>query len=175
VGGGFSDLEEVVEGEFARQLDGHGVGAAEGVAVVLDEPEIVLTAELEDGSDREGIAQSVGYHDGLCFARRVCSLQLLGADVSSGRIVIDKDGDGSRLNNRRNRGRKPCGDRYNFIAELDAFVRWQLVSGECGEGDEIGGGAGIDEQRVPDAEERGEFFLEGLTLGTKREPEIKSG
>ncbi len=175
VGAGFGDFEEVVESEFARQLDGHGVGAAEGVAVVLDEPEIVLAAELEDVGDRKGIAQGVGDHDGLGFAWRVCGFQLLGADVSGGGIVIDKDGYGSRLDNRRNGGRKTCGDRYDFIAGLDAFVRRQLVSGECGEGNEIGRGAGVDEQRVADAEECGEFFLEGLALGAEREPEIQRG
>ena len=68
VGAGFGDFEKVVEGEFARQLNGHGVGAAEGIAVVFDEPEIVLTAELEDGGDGEGIPQGMGDHDGLGFA-----------------------------------------------------------------------------------------------------------
>ena len=56
VGAGFGDFEEVVEGEFTGQLDGHGVSATEGVAVVFNKPEIVLAAELEDRSDREGIA-----------------------------------------------------------------------------------------------------------------------
>ena len=175
VGAGFGDFEEVVESEFARQLDGHGVGAAEGVAVVLDEPEIMLAAELEDGGDREGIAQGVGDHDGLGFAGRVCGLQLLGADVSCGGVVIDEDRDGSGLDDRRNGGRKPCGDRDHLIAGLDAFVRWQLVGGECGEGNKIGRGAGIDEQRVPHAEQRCEFFLEGLALRAEREPEIQRG
>ena len=138
MGAGFGDFEEVVEGEFARQLHRHGVGAPEGVAVVFDEPEIVLTAELEDVGDREGIAQGVGDHDGLGFAGRIGGFQLLAADVSCGRVVIDKDGDGSGLDDRRNGGRKPCGDRDNFIAGLDAFVRRQLVGGECGEGNEIG-------------------------------------
>ena len=123
VGAGFGDFEQVIESEFARQLDGHGVGAAKGVAVVFNEPEIVLTAELENRGDREGISQGVGDHDGLGFSRRIRSLQLLGADVSSGRIVIDKDGDGSGLNDRRNGGRKPCSDGNHFISGLDAFVR----------------------------------------------------
>ena len=175
VGAGFGDFEKVVEGEFARQLDGHGVGAAEGIAVVFDEPEIVLTAKLENGSDRKGIPQGMGDHDGLGFAWRIGGLQLLGADISCGRVVIDKDGDGSGLDDRRNRGWEACRDRNHFIAGLNALVRRQLVGGERGEGDEIGGGAGIDEQRVPDAEERGEFFLEGLALGPKCEPEIQSG
>ena len=56
VGAGFSDFKEVVESKFARQLDGHGVDATEGVAVVFNKPEIVLAAEVEDRSDREGIA-----------------------------------------------------------------------------------------------------------------------
>ena len=56
MGAGFSDFKEVVESKFARQLDGHGVGATEGVAVVFNKPEIVLAAEVEDRSDREGIA-----------------------------------------------------------------------------------------------------------------------
>ena len=165
----------MVESEFARQLNGHGVSASECVAVVLNKPEIVLTAELKDGGDREGITQSVGDHDGLGFSRRVCGLQLLGADVSSGRVVIDKHGYGSGLDNRRNGGRKPCGDGDHLVAGLDAFVRRQLVGSECGEGDEIGRGARIDEQGVADAKERGELFLEGLALGAKREPEIQSG
>lgn len=100
---------------------------------------------------------------------------MLSTDVSCGGVVIDKDGDGSRLNDRRNGGRKPCGDCDNLVARLDAFMRRQLVSGECCEGDEIGRGAGINEQRVPNAQERCKFFLEGIALGPEREPEIQSG
>ena len=88
----------------------------------------------------------MGDHDGLGFSRRVGSLQLFSANVSSGRVVIDKYGDGSRLDDRRNGGRKPCGDGDHFVAGLDAFVRRQLVGGESGESHEIGRGAGIDEQ-----------------------------
>ena len=117
----------------------------------------------------------MGDHDGLGFSRRIRSLQLLDANVSCGRVVIDKYGDGSGLDDRRNGGRKPCSDGDHFIAGLDALLRRQFVGGECGEGDEIGGGAGVDEQRVAHAEECGEFLLEGLTLRTEREPEIQRG
>ena len=165
----------MIESEFARQLDGHGVGAAKGVTIVFDEPEIVLAAELENGGDREGIAQGVGDHNSLGFARRIGSLQLLGANVSSDRVVVEKDGYGSGLNDRRNRGRKPCRDCDNLVARLNAFVRRQLVGGECGERNEIGRGPGIDEQRVADAEDRREFLLESLALGPEREPEIQRG
>ena len=175
VGAGFGDFEQVIESEFACQLDGHGIGAAKGVAVVLDEPEIVMTAELENGGDREGIAQGVGDHDGLGFAGRIRGLQLLGADISRGRVVIDKYGDGSGLNDRRNGGRKPCGDGYDLIAGLDAFVRRQFVGSECGEGNQISRRAGVDKQRVADAEECGEFLLEGLAFRAEREPEIQRG
>lgn len=173
MGAGFSDFEEVVESKFARQLDGHGIGAAEGIAVVFDEPEIVLTAELENRGDRKGIAQGVGDHDSLGFAGRIRGLQLLGADISRGRVVIYKDSYGAGLDDRRNGGRKPCGDGDHFIAGLDALVRRQLVGSECGEGNQIGRRAGINEQRMAHAKECGEFLLEGLALGPEREPEIQ--
>ena len=49
------------------------------------------------------------------------------------------------------------------------------MGSECGKGNEIGRGARINEQRVADAEECGEFLLEGLALRAEREPEIQRG
>jgi hypothetical protein len=40
-------------------------GAAEGVAAVFDEPQVVLFAEGGDGVEIEDVAQGVGDHDGL--------------------------------------------------------------------------------------------------------------
>ena len=42
-----------------------GVCAAESVAVVLDEPEIVFFYEIYDGIKMEGNAHRVSHHDGL--------------------------------------------------------------------------------------------------------------
>ena len=117
----------------------------------------------------------MGDHDGLGFSRRIRSLQLLDANVSCGRVVIDKYGDGSGLDDRRNGGRKPCGDGDHFITGQDTLLRRELVSGECGEGNEVGRGARINEQRVPHAKKRGEFLLEGLAFRPKCEPEIQRG
>ena len=64
------DLEEVVEAELAGALDGERVGAPEGIAVVFNQPEVVLLAKFQDGGEVERIAERVGHHDRLGLARR---------------------------------------------------------------------------------------------------------
>ncbi len=155
--------------------DGHRVSAAEGVAVVLDQPEVVLAAKFEDGADVEGIAQGVGDHDGLGLAGDKGGLELLGADVARNGVVIEEDGDGAELDDGRDGGGETGGDGDDLIAGQDAFVRGELVRGERGEGDEVGRGAGVDEEAVFHAKEGGELLLEGFALGAEGEPEVEGG
>ena len=42
-----------------------GIFAAEGVAIVLDEPQVVLFHEIHDGIEMEGHPHRVGHHDGF--------------------------------------------------------------------------------------------------------------
>ena len=110
----------------------------------------------------------MGEHDGLRLAGDIGGLELLGADVTAGGVVIQKHRDGPELDDRGNGGGKTRRHRDDLVARLDTFVGGQLVRGQGGKGHQIGGGTGVDQQAVLYAEERGEFLLERLALGPKR-------
>lgn len=138
-GGVFRDAKGLGAG------NGHRVGAAEGVTVVLDKPEVVPAAKFQHGAEVKGVAQRMGDHHGLSLAGHVGGLELLGADIAGRRIVVDEDGDGAELNDRRDGGGETGGDGDDFVAVLDAFVRGELVGRQGREGDEVGGRTGVDE------------------------------
>ena len=135
----------------------------------------MAAAESEDGAEVEGVAQGVGDHDGLGLAGGVGGFELLGADVSGDGVVVEEDGDGAGLDDGGDGGGETGGDGDDFVAGEDALVRRQLMGGEGGEGDEVGGGAGVDEEAVFHAEEGGEFLLEGFAFGAEGEPEVEGG
>ncbi len=63
----FGEFEEMVESQALGLEDGKSVSAAEGVAVVLNEPEVVFLAESEDGGEVKGVTKGVGHHHGFGF------------------------------------------------------------------------------------------------------------
>lgn len=183
-GAGIAGDVDTIRGNAGRVLrdaerlgarDGHGVGAAESIAVVLDEPKVVLAAKLQHGTEIEGIAEGVGDHHGLGLAGDVGGLELVGADVAGGGVVVDEDGNRAELDDGGDGRGKPGGHGDNFVAVPDAFVLRQLVRGEGGEGDEVGRRAGIDQQAVLHAKQAGEFLFEGLALGPEGQPKIQRG
>src|SRR5688572_19428849 len=54
-----------------RASDGQRVSTAQRIAIILDQPKIILTAEFQDGSQIERIAERVGNHHRLGLADRV--------------------------------------------------------------------------------------------------------
>jgi len=173
MGAGFGLLEQVVETDGFCLLDGHGIGAAEGVAVILNEPEVVLLAEGEDGAEIKGIAQGVSHHHSLGLSGDEGGLKLFHAGVTGLGVVVDEDGHRALLENGRNRRREAGGDGDDLVAGLDALVVRQLMRGERGEGDEICGRARIYEQAVFHAKQGCEFLFEGFAFGPEGEPEIE--
>ena len=66
------------------------VTAAERIAVVLDQPEIMALAKFRDGGEVEGIAERVRHHHGLGFARCERGFELAGPSVQRGGIIINE-------------------------------------------------------------------------------------
>ena len=131
-------------------------------------------AEGEHRAEIERIAQRVGQHDGFCFPRRESGFQLIHAGVSGRRIVVDEHGDTPVLDDGSDGGGKSGGAGDDLVSGPDALVIRKLVGRKAGECNQVGRRSRIDEKTVFDAEECGEFALESLAFGAKREPEIKS-
>ncbi len=132
----------------------------------------MLLAELEDGGEFEGVAEGVRHHDGLGFPRGIGGIEEGAIGVAGEGFGVDENGDGTALDDGGDGGREAGGDGDDLVAGADALVIGKLVSGERGEGDEVGGRAGIDEEAVLHTYEGSEFLLHGFALGTQGEPEV---
>ncbi len=126
------------------------VSAAEGIAVVFDEPEVVFFAKLGDGSKVEGVSQSVGEDDGLGFPGDEGVLELIDSSVEGDGIVVDEDGDKAVLDDGSDGRREASGDGDDFIADVDAAFA-EFRAGESGDGEKIGGRSGVAEDALFDA------------------------
>ena len=81
---------------------------------------------------------------------------------------------GAVLHDRVDGRGKPGRHGDDFVAGLDAPVL-ELGRGERGERDEVGRGAGVDQQHVLQAEEFGQARLELLGIAARRQPEVERG
>jgi len=117
---------EVAEGsgQFSRGRRARGRGdifAAEGVAIVLDEPEVVFFHKIHDGIEMEGNPHRVSHHDGLCLRTDSC-----GKSFGDGGIVaevhIDKYRNQLVLENGIQRRGETAGGGNDFIAGLQAAI-----------------------------------------------------
>ena len=88
----------------------------------------------------------MGDHHGLGLAGDVSRFQLINADVTRTRVIVDKHGHSTQLKNRRNGRRKTRSDRDHFIPVLNPFMTRQLVGGEGGERHQVGRGSGVYQQ-----------------------------
>ena len=118
--------------ERARELA--VVAAAERVAVVLNQPEVVPFAKFQGGGEVEGIAQRMGHHHGLGLAGDVRGFELVGAAVERGRVVVDEHRHAALLEDRGDGGGETGGAGDDFVAGPQLAVA-QLGAGEGGEGD----------------------------------------
>jgi len=67
------------------------VKRSDGIAAILDQPEIVFGGQLHDGIEIEWIAESVRQHDGRVRLETAASVG--GVDVVSRNLHVNKDRD----------------------------------------------------------------------------------
>ena len=131
------------------------------------------SAEAEDRGQVERVAERVGDHHGLGLPGHVGRLELRDVQVAGDGVVVDEDGDGAVLDDGRDGGREAGGAGDDLVAGPDASGGRQLVRGQGAQRDEVRGGARVDEQHVPDAEEVGEALLHRGALLAEGEPKIE--
>ena len=169
-----------VEGRGADVADGpretgradNRVARAEGVAVVLDEPEPMLVAEGLDGGEVEGIAQGVRHHDGLGPAGVEGSLKTRDVYVVLGDGDINEDRHGTKLDDGRDGGGKARGNGDDLVATTDGPLA-ELGCRQGREREEVRRGPRVDHAGEAHAKVAREGALE---LGGPRsccEPEVK--
>ena len=98
------------------------VGRADGVAAVLDQPEVVLRGERGDGAQVERVAQRVRDHDGP-RPRREGRLELATVEVVGRQVDVDEDGHQPVLDDRVDRGREAGGGGDDLVAGLQPARR----------------------------------------------------
>ena len=145
----------IAEAKALRQLPGHRVTAAQGVAVVFHQPQVVFLTEGQGGRQIKGIAQRMGHHHGLGFARAVGRLQLIAAGIACNRIGIDEHRNRSHLHDRRHRGGEARRHCDHLIARPDPPRHRQLGRGERRDRYQVGAGARVHQQAVAHAQEGG--------------------
>ena len=156
---------EVPEGSREpRGFSRKAVPASKRVAVVLDQPEIVLPAEGEHRFQVKGISQGVRHHDGLRFPGGEGLFQHFNARIAGGGVAVDENGDGSILDDGRHGGRKTRRAGDDFVPGSDAPRFGEFRARQRGKCEQVRGRAGINEDRVLDPQGGGELLLEGRSF-----------
>jgi hypothetical protein len=165
-----------IEALRAQIAEGPGrlpvIGASEGVAVVLDEPQAMAGAEIAARLQIEGIAEGMGEHDRLGLAGRECLLQLLDARITRDRIVVDEDRDRSILHDRSYGGRESGRGCDHLVARSDPAIL-ELRGAERGESQEVRRRSAVDQQAGADAEGGRELLFEAHPVRAQGEPEVE--
>jgi len=119
------DVMGGVEGEGGEVAESAGkfisVGGAQGVAVIFDEPEIVLIDEIHDSGEAERDAHRVGHHDRFCFGSDGVS-QPFGDSGIVAEVHIHKDGNQPILEDGVERRGKAAGRCDDLITGLEAAI-----------------------------------------------------
>ena len=97
------------------------IGGAEGVAVVLDEPEVVLFHEIHYGIKMEGNPHRVSHHDGFCLRTNGRNKSFGNSGIIA-EVDIYKDGNQLVLYNRIQRRGETTGSSNDFIAGFEASI-----------------------------------------------------
>ncbi len=111
------------------------VGAAQGVAAVLHQPELVFLAQVGHHVQIERVAQAVCQHDGFGLGADG-GLDLAGVDVVRQAVHVDKYWDGAKLNDGVYCGREAGGHAYYLIALLDG-TRTEIGRSQRAEGNKV--------------------------------------
>ena len=109
---------DITDGSGEFLLPVQLVGAAERIAVVLHQPQAVLSAESQNPGQVEGIAQRMGNHHCLCLFGQ-CALESTYIDIVLRNGDIHKDRNRPVLNHRGNRGGKSRRHGDDLIAALN--------------------------------------------------------
>ena len=135
---------ETGSGEVAKRANAAPfVKRSDGIAAILDQPEIVFGGQLHDGIEIEWIAESVRQHDGP-GAIGDSRLQLGGVDVVSRNLHVNKDRDKPVLNNGIDSRGESGGYGDHFVSGRELAVAERRRC-ETRERREVGGRTGVDE------------------------------
>ena len=164
-----------IEGEGGEVAEGAGeapvVPAAQRVAVVLDEPEMMLLRKPGECGQVEWVPHGVGYED--CAGSWPDGFSHLFHDhVVRGKLDVHKDGYETVLDDGGYRGGEACRRRDYLIAGPELPLP-EFGGGERAHRDEVGRGSGIDQDGVRDVEILREPRLELLGEAPRRQPEVE--
>ena len=146
---------------------------AERIAVVLDEPKVVLLAEGLHGLDVERIAERVREHHGLRLLRPG-PFKLQRIDICRAELHIHKHGHGTVLHDRRDRGGEARRDRNHLIAAFHLSLAEKRRS-QRHEGEQVCRRPRIDEHRESYAQVFGKSLLELSRPMAISEPKFQRG
>lgn len=147
------------------------VGAAEGIAVVLDEEQPAVAGDLGDLLDGEGVAERMGDHDGP-GARTDGLRDPLRGGVVGAEFDVDEDRHQTVLQDRVDRRGKAGRHGDDLVAGHQPEVL-QLVRGQRAERQEVGRGTRVGQMRLAQPEIPGQRPLEPAGTGTGRDPQIQ--
>ena len=164
---------DVAPGAGIAGLTVDGVLGAQGVAVVLHQPQLVLVAERLHFLQVKGVSQGMGDHHrlGLIAESR---FQFAHIDVILRNCDIHKNGDRAVLQGRGHGGGEAAGHGNDLVALLD-LTPAQLGGSQRHKGDQVGGGAAVYQMGVLHADPRGKFLLELLCEAAGGQPEVQHG
>jgi len=161
-------------GEVAKGPNGAPfVERSDGIATILNHPEIVFGRQLHDGIDVKRVAQGVRQHDGFS-AIGDRGFQLSYIDVVSWKLNINEDRDKSVLNDRIDGCGKSSSYGDDFVSGREPSIA-ERRRREARKRREIGRRSGVNERSTAHAHEGGKFAFElsGKAAGGK--PSIKRG
>lgn len=147
------------------------VEGAKRIAVVLDEPEVMLVTEILDSLEVKRIAECMRDHDGLRLVRKR-RLELRHIDVVLRDCHIDEDRHSAVVDNRRDRRRETGCHRDDLIPAADATLAEQRRS-QRHEGQQIGRRTRVDDRDILHAEILGQVRFELLDIAARSQPEFQ--
>ena len=169
VGGVETDGGEVAEGTGLLAV----VGGSHAVAIILNHPKIVLLGHAHHFSEIEGVAQTVGQHNG--FGLLGNGLFELGAvDVIGWDVGIEHHRHAAVLDHGVDGGREAGGHRDDLVAGLDLPLA-ELGRGQRVEGHQIGTRPAVDQQAGFAAKPAGKLALEFGTETAGGQPAVHDG
>ena len=131
-------------------------------------------AKLHDSPEVERISQRMGHEDGPGLALNIRVLELLNLRVKRIGIVVDEHRHEAILDDGRNGRRETGRDGDDLVAGPEAAIT-QPRAGKGGDGEQVGGGAGVDQHAGFHAQPFGQLPLESFALFAQRQPEIERG
>ena len=153
---------------------GHRIAAAEGIAVVFDQPEIMAAAKAQHRAQVKGVAEGMGHHHGLGLTGLVGRLQLVHPQVGCGWIGVYEHRRAAVLEDWRHGGgeARSTGDHLIAWAQPPLWIDQRRHQGT--EGHQVGGGARIHQQAGAHPQKRRQFLLKGVAFRPQGEPEVQA-